>query len=280
MPPTTELSLGEVLARNQRRMLHLEDEARDEFMRAFHSVRRKLRDRLDRLPDEGFTAAHFRTMLGQVEQAVQVLQGELGQVLVNGTRVVGNTAVEHAAREIALFEEKFQGIIQPIDLDRAQILARAESTLLSQYTMSINTYGMDLINKTRQVLMEGLLSGEFTSRISREISMLGGVLQKEQYRAERIVRTELNNAYNTHHQESYVQAKRDLFPDMKKKWLAMLDDRTGDDSIRLTGQVREVEEFFVDPGSGRRFLHPPERPNSRCRIIPWRDEWKGDLNAR
>ena len=270
-----ELTIGQVFARNQRKMLALEDEAREEFMQAFQRVRRKLRDRLDSIPDTPMEIPHFRVMQAQIEQTIRVLQGDLQTVLIDGTRIVGNTAISQAAEEIARLQLRYERILQPIDFDRAAILSRSENLLLMQYQVSLETYGVAMIDEMRKILVDGLLSGEFTSRVSRQIAMLGGIFDRQAFRAERIVRTELNNAYNTHHLESYRQAQEEIFPDMKKKWLAMIDDRTGDDSIRLTGQVRALDERFIDPGTGRSFLHPPERPNSRCRIIPWRDAWQG-----
>jgi hypothetical protein len=50
-----------------------------------------------------------------------------------------------------------------------------------------------------------------------------------------------------------------------------LDARTGDDSIRVNGQTRDIDEPFND---GRRdYQNPPNRPNDRETVVYINPEW-------
>lgn len=61
--------------------------------------------------------------------------------------------------------------------------------------------------------------------------------------------------------------------DVKKSALAVIpsDGRTDPDSYPVHHQVRELDEEFVD-GDGRRYMHPPGRPNDREKEIPYFDD--------
>lgn len=64
-----------------------------------------------------------------------------------------------------------------------------------------------------------------------------------------------------------TQSSKDA-SDLKKSAIATFDARTSYDSYPVHGQVRELDEMFED-GAGRRYLHPPGRPNDREKEIPW-----------
>ncbi|MFB6373342.1 MAG: colicin E5-related ribonuclease, partial [Bradymonadaceae bacterium] len=95
----------------------------------------------------------------------------------------------------------------------------------------------------------------------------------KRWMADRIVRTELSQAYNRSHHSTlqYARDELGLGDEMKKSAMATFDARTDEDSFPVHGQVREIDEMFVD-GDGRRYVHPPGRPNDREKEIPWMGE--------
>jgi len=63
--------------------------------------------------------------------------------------------------------------------------------------------------------------------------------------------------------DNFGDAAEDEFA---KQLVATRDDRTGDDSLFVDGQVRRLMEEFED-NEGRRYQHPPNRPNDREVVV-------------
>lgn len=74
-----------------------------------------------------------------------------------------------------------------------------------------------------------------------------------------------------------MQESESSTPDVKKRLVTPMDNRTAMDSLRIVAEpgnvVRPVNEPFNDPYNGRTFMHPPNRPNDRSRIVFWREGW-------
>ena len=118
----------------------------------------------------------------------------------------------------------------------------------------------DLKNSVVDKIVSSTVAGKGVNVIASEISSLTGVYKNH---ALMIARTETSRIL--HGVELTGIAKAGL--KVKKQWLAHFDDRTGDDSKRLNGQVVAFNENFVDPKTGAKFFSPPHRPNDRCTLI-------------
>jgi hypothetical protein len=105
-----------------------------------------------------------------------------------------------------------------------------------------------------------------------------GVFSSRRGWAERIVRTETAAAYNGARMLAIREASKE-WPDVKKKILATFDKRTAYDSVAVHGQVRDLNDSFID-GAGRMYLQPPARPNDREIVIPWRPAWREMAHTR
>lgn len=194
-------------------------------------------------------------------------------------------------------EQRFRGVSQPLAIETQGWMDRAtrgtNASLLQQHRTSVGRYGDRMILDFERQLRVGLLTGmshhEIVSRLV-DTGKLGGIKAaglhrndprwfpkptsyvKKRYWAERIVRTEMAYAANAANL-SAMHGMKDQFPDMGKKILATFDAKTALDSIAVHGQVRRLEEYFMD-GAGRQYLHPPARPLDRETIVPWRMGWK------
>jgi hypothetical protein len=195
-------------------------------------------------------------------------------------------------------EKRFTGVAIPLAIDvQGWLDANVRGTgasLLRQHQTSVDRYGQRMIadfeKQLRVGLMLGLSNSELVSRLV-EAGKHGGInagklheatpghfpkptsYVKRRYWAERIVRTEVAFAHNAAALSSINELRVTQFPDMAKKILAHFDNRTAPDSVAVHGQVRKVDEYFMD-GAGRQYLHPPGRPNDRETIVPWRLSWK------
>jgi hypothetical protein len=108
----------------------------------------------------------------------------------------------------------------------------------------------------------------------------------EEWKLARILRTEAAFSFNAAQQESIV-ALAEEYPDVRKRWTELVDDRTGRpldkrvaaDSLALHGQVALPDGLFVMPAGvsspppGTWLPYPPNRPNDRAVVTPWRRGW-------
>lgn len=236
-----------------------------------------LRDRLEAMgPGDGsFTATDLEASLVQLRQVLGQVEPRMVEMLEANARRARELGCHSVTDVLEHFERQTRGSIRPLAIRAALAL---ESTLLEKYRSSVERYGLQTIGKVRQELQKGVLVGEtfreMRQRLTGERGKAGMLLENRGW-AERIVRTEAMGAYAQGAQAEIVAQKHKRFPDLKRKLVETFDARTAPDSYTAHGEVRDVNEEFVD-GKGRRYLTPPGRPNDRACIIPWRKVWEED----
>jgi len=113
-------------------------------------------------------------------------------------------------------------------------------------------------------------------------------LESQFYKIERVARTEAAVAYNAAQHDGIALIAED-FPDMMIRWTEHVSDdtweptdsKTAPDSIAMHGQVKAVRGVFVAPADpripaewhGKTYAFPPNRPNDRAVVLPWRKAW-------
>lgn len=217
-------------------------------------------------------------------------------------RIACDAGAKAASKTLTTLNKEFLGIATPLRLREASTLAgvadKAFQPLLSQHATSVDRYGQAMIGEFRGLMRQGLATGvssgqmvdalvghggpkgpkvslratvnPVTGKVQRlaEEDIPEGLFVRKRYWAQRIVRTETAHAQNESSLGMIREAAQD-FPDMGKKILAILDNRTAPDSLAVHGQVRKIDDLFQD-GAGRQYLRPPARPNDRETIVPWR----------
>ena len=96
----------------------------------------------------------------------------------------------------------------------------------------------------------------------------------------------MHGIYNYAKLEGMQRAKEDFVPDLKKTLMHPIDSRTGEDSKQLArvNPTIAIDKPFVFTfrrklKSGeikterREFMFPPDRPNDRAILVPFRNEW-------
>jgi hypothetical protein len=175
-------------------------------------------------------------------------------------------APSHAERELSSWLNKFGAESRPLNLASLGELSR--QTVIERIPSSLATWGPDIARRVREELSAATATKTFAGPV---IDTLQSAIGAERWKADRIFRTELFTAYNGAHLEGLKNA-RDIYDiPVRKSAIVTFDSRTGSDSYPMQGQVRDLEENFVD-GDGRSFMHPPGRPNDREKEIPWIDD--------
>ena len=92
-----------------------------------------------------------------------------------------------------------------------------------------------------------------------------------------IARTELHNAYNLGKMRGMEETEEDI-PDLQKALFHPMDSRTGKDSKYAASKdlVADLDKPFRYKWNGewREFMNPPDRPNDRSILIPYRKSWE------
>lgn len=193
------------------------------------------------------------------------LENELEALLLGLLRKSSFMGLGHVEGEIEAWYRYFSISWEPLNL---AVLARLdETTLIQRIPRSFATYGAAVESSIRDTFSGAVAGLDQREKIVDEVRT---VIQRERWKADRIVRTELSDAYNGTHLQGLRVARDEYGLKPKKSAIATFDGRTARDSYPVHGQVRELEENFTD-GAGRSYLHPPGRPNDREKEIPWFD---------
>lgn len=254
-------------------VLKLESSQEIEILRQYKSIRQELVDRLAKAPRGSFTAQHIRGVLGQVEGAIAAMTSHLGGATIQGSKKAALKGVDHLIKELNVFDEKFTGAVTPINLNAALIAEDTAKLLVTRYKTNLNAYGSNLLAQ----ISNGLFSATIGETSYDEVvGRISNFFNAEEWKLRRIVRTELHGVYNRAKIEG-LQELDDEGEEFLKTLMHPMDARTGDDSKFAATQalVARINEPFhyVWNGKHRVFMTPPDRPNDRSIMIPYRKEW-------
>lgn len=232
-------------------------------------------------PHSRFTEARIAAYQAQVHVATKRTQVRLGKDLSRQAKAAVTRGLNGAVKVISAMESAHRGAAVKLEIEKAQVLdslsRRRTGSLLMQHERSLERYGRGMVLRMEREIMTGLLLGEPQWQIVERLTGIGigrnkpGMFEGSEWRAKRIVVTEVAYAHNVVQLDAIVEMRREI-PDMAKKIVATFDARTAPDSVYVHGQIRDVGELFTD-GAGRQYEHPPARPHDREVLIPWRKAW-------
>ena len=259
------------------KVLALEEKETTRILRIYRRVRADLRDRLDAVPSGTFTAQKLQGVLLQVELAIAAMNRNLLSDMDSSVDLVAETGVQNLIKEIQKWDKHFLGAVIPINLDAVEVASDTKNFLFNRYEVSIQSYGQGLRSRMAQGLSEAVVS---QSSLSEVIQKVGLTFQGEEWKLQQIVRTELHNVFNLGKLNGMTELWGEgggSIPDLKKTLFHPMDKRTGKDSKRLAAKnpIVPVDEPFIEFSTGRRleYMAPPNRPNDRAILIPYRDAW-------
>lgn len=262
-----------------------------------------LERKLTRLPGRKgstFTAHQYRLYLGQLRQGLAVLTKRMAEGLGDISKDAQTEALRGLITDVTRLERTFTGaeVVLPVeDVGRFRgVIGGVRESMLRSQATSAARYGAHLISKMEDQLGLSLATGEdLGSTIDRIMNTAG----TEWWKAERVARTELIWSFNATHHSGLKETAREL-PDMMMRWSEHISDATGralddrvdggriEDSHAMHGQVAPVGGVFKFPStmpnggpiprtlhrfSGKSWAHPPNRPNDRAVLAPWRPHW-------
>lgn len=261
------------------------------YERAQQDLEKKLSDISGgrRLRTMTYSVHQHRAFVAQIRQAQALIAKNMAGAMALGSQQTQRDALRQFIKNIKKMEKKFAHAIVPVPIEEAAkfegIIDRRRTSLLKMHQTSMAQYGTRLVRTMEQELAQSLIQGETAYQAIDRVMDKANV---EWWQAERIVRTEQAWAYNATHASALEDAAED-FPDMMLRWTEHvsddtgrpLDTRVGHDSVVMHGQLATPGGLFTMPTDpnvhkslwGQSWSHPPNRPNDRATLQPWRPHW-------
>lgn len=265
--------------RNVSRLEGLEINQMRRLLKLYKEARAQLQNDLLFTPDNTFTEARMEYALQQVNLMIAALRNRLNEELQFGFDNLFEQGVEDSGNEINKLEKVFNGVsTAPVPIDAILASTQPENFLFNQYQSSVENYNDNVRAEFQRVLSQSLLQNKTWSQAVFDMET---VFRDSEYKLQRIVRTELHNIYNVAKLKGFGQIREDYFPDLKKTLYHPMDSRTGADSKKADQDnliVALDKPFkYTFKGKQRVFMSPPDRPNDRAILIPYRSSYdKGD----
>jgi hypothetical protein len=274
----TDIDGMTILERNSSRLEGLQMNEARKLIKQYKIAREDLKLQLLSVGDNSFTEARLKNTLIQIELGIQALERRSQTYLQQAFDFVSESGIEDGAKEVNYFERKYLGISESVPVDQILLTTQPETLLLNRYQSSIETYNQTLRNKIQAGLTQALLQNKTWSQA---VNDFGGLFDAEEWQLARIVRTELHSIYGQSKNNGFQTIQDQYLPDLKKTLYHPMDSRTGDDSKvaaskNLIAPVDEPFEYSFQQGSKtikRTFMAPPDIPNDRSILIPYRSEW-------
>jgi hypothetical protein len=257
-----------------KKVLSLEASESDKILSSYSEVRDQLIQKLSRFPPGSFTAQHLRGVLSQVQGAIEAMNSGMKDSLSHSAYDFASAGMQDNIDEINMFDEMFTGAVTPINLNAALAAREVSNLLTTKYETNLEAYGNDLQTQITNGLFSAAL-GEVNHE--EVVGRISSFFTAEEWKLRRIVRTELHNIYNVGKLRSMGDLSEGQIPDLMKTLMHPMDDRTGDDSkyaarVNLVAAIDEPFQYTWR-GKPREFMAPPDRPNDRAILVPYRREW-------
>jgi KaiC/GvpD/RAD55 family RecA-like ATPase len=259
----------------------LEESEMRRILGHYRRVRHDLRDRLDTLKPGTFTAQQLGGTLVQVEAAIDKMREILQSEVASSTKAVAEVSIDQLMSELSQWDRKFTGAVTPIDLDAVLIASETSNLLFNRHESSLRAYSQDLRAVFARELTNAVIANQTSSETVHSVADIVSRLTKmfvgEEWKLHRLVRTELHGAYNLGKISGMTEARNKAMPDLMKTLFHPMDHRTAEDSkhadkLNLIVPIDKPFEYKWN-GKVRRYMAPPDRPNDRSILVPYRKAW-------
>lgn len=271
----------DALKRHSLEVSKLEGAQAGEFLTLLRDLQDTLRGRYAAMggQDSPLDANRLRQIIDETEAGIRVLEFKAGRSFNAAQTDAAELSIDHIVEEVAQLSKAFEGNPSDISINTARVLADpVQGLLANHFDTSVKRYGLDLLNDVRRQLFVGLRAGDslgdVTSSIAGERGAFGIVGRDN---AERLVRTEVSQAYGAAQHASTKEAAREV-PGLQKVWLHV-GSYPCPVCIPLHGTERALDDTWtIRMGrKTREVAHPPAHPNCVCRASTMRPRWREGL---
>ncbi len=262
----------------------LEESQQKKLMKIFRKTRQELMDRLLLVEPGTFTEQQLNVTLVQVNAAIEAIRRDLKYGMVNAGEVMAEKGISDIANEIEKMSDYFSGSVTPINIKGILNATNPNNYLVNKYEASIDAYSEALRAQITSNIVQSMAMRDTTERtVQRMVSDIGRFFIGEEWKLTRIARTEFHHVYNFSKMMGMGEVRDSTLPDLKKALMHPMDNRTAADSKRLAAEnpIVDIDEPFRFKWKGevRVFQAPPDRPNDRSILVPYREQWGRQATA-
>ncbi len=286
MPFFDDVDAQGIAEQHIQQLQKLEQRSSERILENYRQIRGSLQDQLSYLKSrqkgEGstFTQQQLRGTMLQIESAIRQMSDSLVDGMYSAAYDVAGQGVDDLVEEIQTYEEYFNGAVVPINVRAAAIATETQNNLLPKYKASVDAYGDALISQMGEQLARSVISQDGLYRTTKELfRSTNNFFAGEEWKLLRIARTELHNIYGMAKITGMFEAEKTL-PDLKKALIHPMDSRTAQDSkyLKYLKPIVPIGDPFIyewprRSGKIRSFQAPPDRPNDRGILVPYRPSW-------
>jgi len=260
-----------------RRIVGLENTEAKVLLNIYRESFIQLKNQLVITQDNTFTEAKLKSIMNQIEVGIRALEARIRGELESSFGFVTEQGLEDAVKEVNHLEKKFNGIDQLVPINEILASTDPNTFLFNNYTSSMLSYNQDLRSNMQNLLTQGLLQRKTLSQVVNDIVLESNA---SEWKVHRIVRTELHQIYNVAKMSGFNEIKEKFVPDLKKSLVHPMDERTAEDSIQLARRnpIVDINKPFRQNYKGKEivFMAPPNRPNDRAILVPYRESYDND----
>lgn len=276
MPFFEEVDALQIAETHIQQVLKLEEKAAERLAKAYRSSRRRLNDRLLTISGDKFTAQQLRGALVQIDSALEAMASGMSAEMIDAGDMIARAGAEDILTEINAFDDHFLGAVTPINVNAVAIASDTNNLLINKYQSSLETYSQEVRSQLAQAMTNAAIEQVPYSEIIRRV---GQFFIAEEWKIHRLARTELHQVYNLAKMKSMESLAKRAVPDLKKTLIHPMDSRTGKDSkyankLNLIVPINEPFRYKWQ-GQERVYMTPPDRPNDRSILVPYRDSYGG-----
>ncbi len=262
----------------------LEGDQATEFLRLLKQLREELSGRLTAAYNAGddLNAFMVQRILAETETGISTLEAKAKGQYGDASREAVDLSIDHLSEELDRLSRAFDAKPAEVVLDAAKVLADPGQQLLANhFDTSVRRYGLDLLNGVRQRVFVGLRAGDSVGDVVGDMAGLRGPLGTiGQASGERLVRTEIGQAYGSAQHSAVHQAAKQV-PGLKKVWL-----HVGSYLCPVCGPLHGTERpldgtWTLRVGKRtREVAHAPGHPNCTCRVSAMKSSWRDGLKEQ
>ena len=278
----------------RRKLVRLaEDRGAARLKSLYDAAQDALEAKLRRAPGgrrDTMTVYQQQLLLTQVRQGQKLIAGRMTGELNDLSREAQVDSLRGLGSWMEKMGDEFGEAEVVLPTDEAArfwgVIDKRRTSLLAQHQKSMSAYGAANVLAMERQLAVSLATGETVDQAADRVRETADV---EFWKAERIARTETAWAYNATHADGIADIAQEV-DDLYMRWTEFvsdsgvpLDDRVGEDSVVMHGQVARPGGVFTMPEDprvsesmwGEEWEFPPNRPNDRCVLTAWRPHWGG-----
>lgn len=265
----------DLLEHNHAEISKLQDGEVRRMLKAYQEARRDLRDRLDSTRGGTFTQFKLTGALAQVNMAITQMQDMMLKQMQDAGTTFAEAGIDNLLGELKKMQNDFGDHVVPININATKVASDSSSFLFNKHQASLEAYGADLRSMFAQQLLQASIQ---EVSIGEVVHKIGQFFQSEEWRLERLVRTEMMGIYSFGKFNGMKEIRDESIADLKKTLFHPMDKRTGKDSRWLAqhNPIVDLDKPFVEDSTGKErvYMFPPNRPNDRAILVPYRDAWK------